>query len=147
MSKARVKEPYNMSPRIKWLYDYYYSGAKRKWNNEFSAFTTGTDWDVLYDESNYYIVPEVYSFLNTFNLSFNQAAVVVDTPEDFYDWPLVERKAWFLKEVMVNQLPKEILPGDLIAGGRFNLQTSMCLSKKEADQRAQDLYGKKGLRN
>lgn len=147
MSKQKVKEPYNLSPRIKWLYDYYYSGAKRKWNNEFNAFTTGTDWDVLFDESSFYIVPEVYSFFNTFNLSFNQAAVVIGTPEDFYDQPLVERKAWFIKEAMVNHLPKEILPGDLIAGGRFNLQTSMCLSKEEAKSRAQDLHGKKGLRN
>lgn len=147
MSKPKVKEPYNLSPRIKWLYDYYYSGANRKWNNEFNAFTTGTDWDVIFDESSFYIVPEVYSFFNTFNLSFNQAAVVIDTPKDFYDWTLVERKAWFIKEAMVNHLPKEILPGDLIAGGRFNLQASMCLSKEEAAQRARDLHSKKGLRN
>ena len=147
MSKPKVKMPYNLSPRIQWLYDYYYAGAKRKWNNEFNAFTTGTKWDVIFDESSFYIVPEVYSFFNTFNLSFNQAAVVIDTPKDFYNQSLVERKAWFIKEAMVNRLPKEILPGDLIAGGRFNLQASMCLSKKEAGKRARELMGKKGLRN
>lgn len=33
---------------------------------------------------------------------------------------------------MVYYLPHEILPGDLIAGVRFNMQTSTCLNKAEA---------------
>lgn len=147
MSKPKVKEPYNLSPRIRWLYDYYFAGAKRKWNNEFNAFTTGTEWDVLFDESSFYIVPEVYSFFNTFNVSFNQAAVVIDTDKDFYKQSLVERRAWFVKEAIVKHLPKEILPGDLIAGGRFNLQASRCLSKQEAAKRKKEIAGKNGLRN
>jgi trans-4-hydroxy-L-proline dehydratase len=33
---------------------------------------------------------------------------------------------------MVNYLPQEILPGDLLAGARFNVMTSCCLTEKEA---------------
>ncbi|KPA09757.1 hypothetical protein MHK_010041, partial [Candidatus Magnetomorum sp. HK-1] len=36
----------------------------------------------------------------------------------------MERRAWFNKTVMVNHLPQEILPNDLIAGARFNIKIS-----------------------
>ena len=29
-----IKEPGTLSPRVKWLRDYYFSGTDRKWNNE-----------------------------------------------------------------------------------------------------------------
>jgi formate C-acetyltransferase len=47
---------------------------------------------------------------------------------------------------MVHHVPREILPGDLLAGARFNLQTSLCLT--EVEQRAFDetLLGKNGAR-
>jgi hypothetical protein len=40
--KYNVKEPKNLSPRIQWLRDYFFQGVKRKWNNEFTSWTTGT---------------------------------------------------------------------------------------------------------
>ncbi|MCX8125252.1 MAG: hypothetical protein N3F66_13975, partial [Spirochaetes bacterium] len=57
-----------------------------------------------------------------------------------------ERRAWFNKEVMVNYLPHEILLGDLIAGARFNIQTSMCLTKSEMKKRTKLVMGKNGAR-
>ena len=125
-----LKEPRGLSPRIQWLRDYYFQGTRRTWNNEFTAWTTGTPWDVQFNELTFYIVPETYPFLQTFRASFRQAARPVNLDPDFWTWSLPERRAWFVREVMVNYLPQEILPGDLIAGGRFNLQTSLCLTKR-----------------
>ena len=145
--RQKIKEPKNLSPRIAWLRDYYFQGAKRAWNNEFTAWTTGVEWDVVFDEITYYIVPETYTFLQTFGSSFKQAARPVALHPEFWTWSLPERKAWFVKEVMVNYVPQEILPGDLIAGSRFNLQTSKCWTKKEAKARNRLVYGKKGARS
>ncbi|MFH1983936.1 MAG: pyruvate formate lyase family protein [Pseudomonadota bacterium] len=139
-----VRTPKNLSPRITWLRDYYFKGARRRWNNEFTAWTTGTDWDVVYDETSFFIVPETYPFLATFKSSFRQAARPIPLPSDFWSRPLAERRAWFIREVMVEALPKEILPGDLIAGGRFNIQASRCWNETESAARSRRLYGKDG---
>ncbi|MDD5648225.1 MAG: pyruvate formate lyase family protein [Dehalococcoidia bacterium] len=141
-----IKEPLNLSPRIQWLRDYYFQGNNRKWNNEFTGFTTGTPWDIQYQELNFYIVPETYTFFPTFTGAFQQASFKVDLPEGFWEWSLPERQAWFVREVMVYYLPHEVLPGDLIAGGRFNVQTSKCFNKKEAAEYSKAVYGKKGAR-
>ncbi len=142
----KIKEPKNLSARINWLRNYYFQGAKRAWNNEFTAWTTGTPWDIQFDEMTFYIVPETYPFLQPFRISMQQSARPVKLHRDFWSWSLPERKAWFVKEVMVNYVPQEILPGDLLAGGRFNIQTSMCWTKKEAQERDKLIYGKAGAR-
>jgi pyruvate-formate lyase len=145
--KYAVKEPRNLSPRIQWLRDYYFQGLNRTWNNEWLSWTTGTPWDFQYEELPYYIVPETYAFFSTFRAAFKQAARPVSLPPDFWKQSIVERKAWFIKEVMTNYVPQEILPGDLLAGARFNVQTSTCLTKKEAKAYAKLVYGKGGTRH
>ena len=99
-----IKEPKNLSPRIKWLRDYYFRGTKRNWNNEFTAWTTGTDWDFQFQEGQFYIAPETYNFLLTFTGAFKQTARKVELHPDFWKWSLPERRAWFVKEVMVRYL-------------------------------------------
>jgi formate C-acetyltransferase len=141
-----LKRPKGLSRRINWLRDYYFQGVKRAWNNEFTAWTTGTAWDVVFDEISFYIVPETYAFLPTFRSSFLQSARPVKLHPEFWSWSLVERRAWFIREVMVNYVPQELLPGDLIAGARFNIQASRCWSKKEAARRDRLILGKKGAR-
>jgi pyruvate-formate lyase len=141
-----MKQPGNLSPRIKWLRDYYFKGVERKWNNEFTSWTTGTPWDFQFNELTFYIVPETYSFIPTFRSSFSQSATTVPLPAEFWNLSLPERRAWFLWEVMVNQLPKELLPGDLIAGARFNVMTSTCLNESEAREYDRLVKGKKGAR-
>jgi len=145
-TKYTIKEPKNLSPRIKWLRDYFFRGVEREWNNEFMAWTTGTDWDFQYEEITFYIVPETYTFLQTFRSSFRQAARKVALHQQFWKWSLPKRRAWFNREVMVRYLPQEVLPGDLIAGGRFNVQTSTCFTKREADDYNRLIYGKDGSR-
>jgi pyruvate-formate lyase len=141
-----IKEPKNLSPRIQWLRDYYFQGVKRSWNNEYTSWTTGTPWDFQYEEVSFHIVPETYSFLGTFRASYNQTAQPVVLPPDFWRWSLPERRAWFLKEVMLNYLPQEILPGDLLAGARFNVMTSTCMTKKQAREYLRKVVGSKGAR-
>jgi formate C-acetyltransferase len=141
-----LKEPTNLSPRIQWLRDYYFQGLNRAWNNEWTSWTTGTPWDFQYEEVPYYIVPETYPFFDTFRASFQQSASPVKLDPDFWSWSLPERKAWFVREVMVNYVPQEILPGDLLAGARFNVQTSTCLNKREAKTYSKQVYGKGGTR-
>lgn len=145
-AKYTIKTPYNLSPRIQWLRDYYFQGVKRRWNNEALSWTTGTPWDFQFEEISYYIVPETYAFFQTFRSCFIQNARPVKLHPDFWKWSLPERRAWFVREVMVNYMPHEILPGDLIAGARFNVQTSTCLNKAEAKQYAKWVYGKNGTR-
>jgi pyruvate-formate lyase len=142
-----IKEPKGLSPRITWLRDYYFKGSERAWNNEFTAWSTGTAWDQQFNEITYYIVPETYLLLQTMKSSFRQAARTIGLDADFWSWSQPERRAWFVKEVMVNHLPQEILPGDLIAGGRFNLQTSMCLTAEEQKEYDRLTGGKNGARS
>ncbi|MBU3915806.1 DUF4320 family protein, partial [bacterium] len=141
-----IKQPTGLSPRITWLRDYYFEGVKRAWNNEYTTWGTGTPWDLQYGEFTFYIVPEVYMLLDTMKGGYQQAARDVRLHEDFWNWSLPERRAWFVKEVMINYVPQEILPGDLIAGGRFNIITSLCLTEKETKQYNKLLYGKNGAR-
>jgi len=141
-----IKTPKNLSSRIQWLRDYYFQGTRRRWNNEFLAFTTGTAWDTQFVEQNFYIVPETFAFLQTFTSSLRQTARPVNLAPDFWRWSLVERRAWFLQEVMTHYCPREVLPGDLIAGARFNVVLSQCLNASEARERDRLVYGKDGAR-
>ncbi|MEX1378400.1 MAG: pyruvate formate lyase family protein [Eubacteriales bacterium] len=142
---ATLKTPGNLSPRVKFLRDYFFEGTDRDWNNEFRCFTTGTDWDVLYDETPYYIVPETFAFHKTFTASALQAARVVHVDDEFWQKPLVVRKAEFLDKVMTEHMPCVILEQDLLAGANFNTFTSMCLTKSEQKKRDKLLNGKNGV--
>jgi trans-4-hydroxy-L-proline dehydratase len=145
-SKSLIKEPKGLSDRIKWLRDYYFRGTERAWNNEYTSWTTGTPWDIVYNELTFYIVPETYTLINTLGASYLQAARPVKLHPDFWKWTRVERRAWFVRETIVNYVPQEILPGDLLAGARFNIQTSMCFTEEESRQWVRDVKGKNGAR-
>lgn len=141
-----IKQPKNLSPRVEWLRNYFFKGVEREWNNEYRVFTTGTPWDEMYNEVTYYIVPETFAFMGAFQKCLPQGAKKIDVPADFFKKDLVERRASFVKEAMVNHVPRHILRGDLIAGAVFNLFTSHCLTKAEYKERAKLVYGKNGTR-
>ncbi len=146
LSAFKIKTPRGLSGRIQWLRDHYFRGADRPWTNEQTSWTTGTPWDTVYNEMTYYIVPETYMLQQTLRSSFKLSAREVTLNPDFWTWSLPERRAWFTREVLVNYLPQELLPGDLIAGGRFNVQCSLCLTKNESDGFDAMILGKKGAR-
>lgn len=141
-----IKQPHGLSARIRRLREDYFQGVKREWNNEFQCFTTGVPWDMVYDELTYHIVPETYAFLQPFRASALQAARPVPLAEGFWTWSLPERRAWFIREVMVTHLPHEILPGDLLAGARFNILASRCWNRQEARARDVRVLGRGGVR-
>ena len=58
--KEAIKQPGNLSERVRYLRDYYFEGIKREWNNEYSVYSTGTPWDTQFNEISYYIVPEMF---------------------------------------------------------------------------------------
>jgi len=136
--KYKIAEPHDLSPRSKWMRDYYFKGVKREWNNQYMPFTTGTDWDIIWNETDYYVAPEVHFYIGNkgkgvFESSLRSMAVPVNLPVDFWKLSLQERRITFFEEVMLNYVPQEIISeNDLIAGGRFNAQLSKCFSEKEA---------------
>ncbi len=142
----KIREPEGLTPRIKWLRDYYFKGTARNWSNETTSWSTGTPWDAQYNELTFYIVPETYALMQTIYSSYRLSARDIELHKDFWTWTLPERRAWFNREVMVKYLPKEILPGDLIVGARFNIMTSHCLTENEAKARNKLINGKNGSR-
>ena len=135
--KYHIAEPHHLSKRSKWLRDYYFKGVDREWNNQYISFTTGTDWDLIWTESDYYVTPEVYFYIGNkgkgvFEGCLRSIAVPVTLPEGFWDLSLPERRIKFFGTVMLDYVPNEIISEyDLIAGGRFNTQLSHCLTKEE----------------
>jgi trans-4-hydroxy-L-proline dehydratase len=146
--KYKIAEPHDLSPRSKWMRDYYFKGAKREWNNQYMPFTTGTDWDIIWNETDYYVAPEVHFYIGNkgkgvFESSLRSMAVPINLPVDFWKLSLPERRITFFEEVILNYVPQEIISeNDLIAGGRFNTQLSKCFTKKEAN-----LYWKKNIQS
>ena len=138
--RHRIAKPHDLSPRSKWLRDYYFKGNEREWNNQYMPFTTGTEWDLIFEESNMYIVPGAHLYVGNkgkgvFESCFRSMAIPVKLPENFWKLSLPERRIIFFEEVMLNYIPHEIISeNDLIGGGRFHTQLSKCFTKKEAKQ-------------
>ena len=146
VAKYKIKETSNLSPRVKWLRDYFFEGVNRKWNNELVSFSNGEEWDIVHEESHFYVAPEMYGLIQLGSVCLKQMSKKVDLPNGFWEKTLPERRAWFVDEVMVNRMPQELLPGDLIAGARFLIMASKCLDKKQTKDRSKAFEGKKGMR-
>lgn len=144
---TEMKAPKNLSHRIEWLRNYYFEGVNRKWNNEYNCYSTGKKWDTLFNELTYYIVPETIPFYQTFTTSTKLSGIPIPLPHHFWRLSRKERRAFFLKESIVEHVPVEILPNDLLCGARFNMMTSLCLTEKEAKDRDKKVYSKNGARN
>ena len=136
--KFTIAKPHDLSPRSQWLRDYYFKGVNRKWNNQYMPFTTGKDWDLIFEENNMYIVPESYLYLGnkgkgTIESSMRSMAPTIELSEDFWELSLPERRIAFFEKAMLDYIPQEIISEkDLIAGGRFQTQLSKCFTEKEA---------------
>ena len=147
VAKYKIKEASNLSPRVKWLRDYFFEGTERKWNNELISFSSGTEWDIVHEESHFYVAPEMYGLIQLGSVCLKQMSRKVGLPSSFWEKSLPERRAWFVDEVMVNYMPQELLPGDLIAGARFLIMASKCLDKKQTKDRSKAFSGKNGMRS
>ena len=110
VAKYKIKETSNLSPRVKWLRDYFFEGVNRKWNNELVSFSNGEEWDIVHEESHFYVAPEMYGLIQLGSVCLKQMSKKVDLPNGFWEKTLPERRAWFVDEVMVNRMPQELLP-------------------------------------
>jgi len=145
--KFEIAKAHNLLPRSKWLRDYYFSGFKRKWNNQFMFFTTGVEWDVILYEAEFYVAPDILAMVGTKGkgayYSAESMAIPVNLSDNFWQLSLPERRAMFFETVILNYVPQEIISeNDLLAGGRFAIMPSRCLNEKEAKQ-----YWKTALKN
>ena len=84
-----------------------------------------------FNELTYYIVPETYAFLS---LPLRHSGRRPDggAASGFLDAGACRRARLVRQGGHGEPLPQEILPGDLIAGARFNVQTSIASTEKEA---------------
>ncbi|NVM53289.1 MAG: hypothetical protein HWN66_06260 [Candidatus Helarchaeota archaeon] len=130
-SKIKIWSPQNLTPRIKKLRDEYYNYDEREFRNEVEGYTTGTDWDQVWNLPKFGVVPEIYMFGKCFETSILATAKKVELPEGFWDLPIVLRKATFFNKVMTEVISVDILEGELIIGGKFNPSLSKCLTEEE----------------
>ncbi len=80
------------------------------------------------------VVPDLLAFHKAFMETLPLAATKVELPPDFWEKPQVVRVATFFREVISKYLPVEILDGELIVGGQFNVALSRAQNHKEAKQ-------------
>ncbi len=134
MEKASVIwEPSGqLSGRVKRLRDEYFSFYDREYfRNEVLPLTTGTDWDELFSYHDWGVVPDLFTYLASMRDSLKSMAIPIDLPENFWEEPLVLRRAVFFKRA-IEELPVKILDGELIVGSHFNTALSKCFTKEEA---------------
>ena len=135
-----IKQPHSLSSRIRWLRDFYFQGLDRPWNNEWTCWTTGTPWDVLYDEISYYIVPE--SLRRScpgfpFSSALQAARPVELDPRLLEAGAWSERRAWFIKRGHGEATcRRRFCPAICVAGARFNILASRCWTEGRGRQRA-----------
>ena len=133
-----------LSPRIKRLRDEYFDWENRAFRNEVLSYTTGTPYDVVYRRHEDYIVPETLMFMKAVADSLLALAEEITLPEDFWSEPLIVRRALFFEQVL-RRIPVDILEGELIVGGHFNVAMSNCLDEEETKE-YHEIEGREGER-
>ena len=124
-----------LSERTHRLREEYFSFSTRAFRNEVMPFSTGTAWDCVFTCASWTVVPEMMPFLRAYEDSLAAAATMVPLPRSFWREPLIVRVALFFDEVLRNHLPVDILEGELIVGGQYNVALSLCLKRGEARRR------------
>ncbi|MHA1784478.1 MAG: pyruvate formate lyase family protein [Candidatus Helarchaeota archaeon] len=133
--KFKVAEPHDLSKRSNWLRTYYFKGLEREWNNEYMSFALKPG-ERIWAENDYYVAPETYQYMGNkgwgvLSRSTSNMAQVVKMADDFWEKSLPERRMLFFEEVILNYVPQEIIGPELLAGARFNIQLSKCLTEKQ----------------
>ncbi len=131
-SKIKIWSPQNLSQRVKKLRDEYFNFYERDFKNEMIGYTTGTEWDQVWNLPKFGVVPEIFMFGKCFENSMLATAQKVSLPENFWDLPIVLRKATIFAKIMKEDIPVDILEDELIIGGQFNTAISKCLTEDEA---------------
>ena len=123
-----------LSPRIIRLRDYYFLDEEREFQNNVMSFTTGIPNDVVYQILDFISVPDMLGGVLRANRDGLAAmAIELDLPPDFWQQPLVIRKALFFQRVL-QEIPVDILDHELIVGGRFCTSLSTCLTEGDTGE-------------
>jgi pyruvate formate-lyase/glycerol dehydratase family glycyl radical enzyme len=137
----------SLAPRIRKLRDEYFDYDNRNYfRNEMIPYTTGKPWDAVFVPHYWTTVPEENDFLKPICESLLALSQKVDLPGNFWDEPLVVRRAIFFQQVL-KAIPVQILEGELIVGGQFNTALSLCLNQTEATEwkKEEDEFVKKEI--
>lgn len=118
--------------RVTRLRDEYVNIHEREFHNEIMPFTTGTEWDTMWSPALWGVVPDLLAFHKAFMESLPLFATRVELPAGFWDRPHVVRVATFFREVVSKHLPVQILDGELIVGGQYNVALSRAQNRAEA---------------
>ncbi len=121
-----------LSERVTRLRDEYVNIYERKFHNEIMPFTTGAEWDTMWSPCLWGVVPDLLAFHKAFLETLPLVATKAELPPDFWKKPQAVRVATFFREVISKYLPVEILDGELIVGGQFNVALSRAQNRKEA---------------
>jgi len=121
-----------LSGRVKTLRDEYINIYEREFHNEITPFTTGTDWDTMWSPCLWGVVPDLLAFHKAFMETLPLVSTKVELQPDFWERSHQVRVATFFREVVSKYLPIDILKGELIVGGRFNVALSRAHNRKEA---------------
>ena len=135
MAEQKLWEASEMlSPRIRRLRDYYFMDDEREFQNNVMSFTTGIPNDVVYQILDFISVPDMLGGVLRANRDGLAAmAIKLDLPPEFWDQPLIVRKALFFQRVL-QEIPVDILDDELIVGGRFCTSMSTCLTEEETEE-------------
>ncbi|MBU4302028.1 MAG: hypothetical protein KKE56_04615 [Actinobacteria bacterium] len=121
-----------LSDRVSRLREEYFNIKDREYfRNEMLPFTTGTEWDAMWSPALWGVVPDLIAFNKAFLESLPLLAEKVELPEGFWEKPHVVRVAVFFREVISRYLPVQILEGELIVGGQFNVALSRAHNRRE----------------
>ncbi len=135
MAEQKLWEASEMlSPRVRRLRDYYFMDEQREFQNNVMSFTTGIPNDVVYQVLDFISVPDMLGGVLKANRDGLAAmAINLDLPPDFWEQPLIIRKALFFQRVL-QEIPVDILDHELIVGGRFCTSLSTCLTEEETEE-------------
>ena len=102
-----IKQPKNLSPRIQWLRDYYFQGVQAQVEQRVHLLDHRHALGFPVQRAD--LLHRPGDLLLPAHLPLR---VPADGPHqwsctrDFWEWSIAERRAWFVKEVMLRYLPQ-----------------------------------------
>ena len=129
-----------LSPRIKRQRAYYFADENRPFQNDLVCFTTGIPNDyieTMLSLTEGMMGPMVgimgFDLPKAIEMGCRLVAEKLVLPEDFWDQPLIVRRA-LVFQATLRQIPVDILPDELIVGGKFSTGMSAGLNEKELEE-------------
>jgi len=121
-----------LSERVKKLRREYFNYYERGYfRNEVMPFICRREGDVVWSSYNWGVTPEIHITFPSFESTLQSMGKLVELPPDFWEEPLVVRRAVFFSEVLRRHMPVQVLDGELIVGGHFNAALSRTLTEEE----------------